>query len=578
MISSIGYRGPDDSGEFLHYFLRQKLLQEGHMLASQCDSEVVPHLYEEFGVELANELRGMFAFALWDGGERRLLLCRDRLGIKPLYYAVTNDFLVFSSEIKAIIASGLVEPEIDPHSLDDLFSLSYPCPPRSMFKGVYELPPAHFLTAHSGSSQLTKHRYWRSPIPHAGEHRRISRADAADELRSLLKLRVYDHMISDVPVAAYLSGGLDSSAICALFKDVFGDPPETFSISFDVKSHDELGYAQSVAGHLGSTNHVLKCDGAMARDLEAMIWHTELPLQFPLALPLMGFPVVLTGEGADELMGGYDCFRADKMRRLFDRPALRFVLPQIYRQLYKWHDLPDGTVSRMLENQRDSKRIQRSFGGILPPWYDMWTTIGVERERLLGIDGRRVRPVEEAPEGFRDLLPVDLDRLHPLDAALALEQATRLPSWILLLGDRASMAESVEARVPFLDHDVVEFFAALPPSHKMRGFREKDVLRAAVGDMLPPSITKRPKRPFYTPIREWFFASPAREFVDQYLSHHALLDAGLFDPDLVGRFRDQLKVVAPDALLRHQLEWTLLLVLSTQILHAQFVRDRCQRN
>ena len=554
MMSAIEYRGPDDSGEFLsedvqlgavrlaivdpkeasqpvvgcrsdvvavyngetynHYSLRQNLVRDGHSLASQCDSEVVPHLYEESGVELVRAMRGMFSFALWDARERRIILARDRLGIKPLYYAETSDYLLFASEIKAILATGLVAPEIDNRSLDDLFSLSYPCPPRTMFRKIFEVLPAHTVVGDRGRSDLEIRRYWRSPVPPAGEHRIISRADAEDEFRSILKLRVYDHLISDVPVAAYLSGGLDSSSICALYRDVTGDPPETFSVSFDSPEHDESEYAQKMAEHLDARNHVLTCDRATVEDFEKMIWHTELPLQFPLALPLMrlarlarsrGFPVVLTGEGADELMGGYDCFRADKMRRLLDRPGLRFLRPHVYKQLYKWHQIPDGTVSMMLENQRASESIRQSFGGMHPPWYDMWTTVGLDRSKLLGVDGRSVRPVDEAPEGFGALLPDDLEQMHPLDAGIALEQCTRLPSWILLIGDRASMAESVEARVPFLDHEVVEFVANLPPSFKMRGFQEKALLRGAVGRFLPKNIAKRQKRPFFTPIRDWFF-------------------------------------------------------------------------
>ena len=627
MMSSIEYRGPDDSGEFIseevhlgvvrlaivdpkegsqplrsctdqatavyngeiynHHALRQKLSRDGHLLSSQCDSEVIPHLYEESGVDMVQKLRGMFAFALWDHREKRLLLARDRIGIKPLFYAATPDYLVFGSEIKSIISSGLIEPEIDSESLDDLFSMSYPCPPRTMFRGIKELLPAHVLTAYANRIQIKENRYWRSPTPPAGEHRRISRDEAAEELNSLLRLKVYDHTMADVPVAAYLSGGLDSAAICGIMKDVSGDAPATFSVSFESSEHDEYEFAREMANHLGSENHQLRCDSSIADDLERMVWHTELPLQFPLALPLMKlaglaksnrYPVVLTGEGADELMGGYDCFRADKMRRMLDRPGLRFLRPAVYQQLYKWLKMPAGAVDIMLDNQMTSRQIEQSYGGILPPWYDVWSAVGIDRQQLLGFSGRHVRSVSDAPDGFDALLPDDLDRLDPLDAGILLEQTTRLPSWILLIADRAAMAESVESRVPFLDHEIVEFVASLPPSHKMQGLQEKAVLRRATRSLMPKTLNERRKRPFYTPIREWFFSRSAPDFVEEALAPEAIRDSGLFDAGLVARYRREIRLVPGHTLMRNRLEWTLLLVLQTQLLHKYFVRDRCMKS
>lgn len=624
MMSSVDHRGPDDGGEYLgkwvqfgvvrlavidvksgqqpvegcrrpihavyngeiynHHSLQQRLRHDGHSIPSSCDSEIIPHLYEEYGSSFVEMIRGMFAFALWDDAERRLLLVRDRLGIKPLFVAETPDFLIFASEVKALIASGLVEPEIDLDSLDDLFSLSYPCPPRTMFKGIRELPPAHVLEATAATGKAVIRRYWQCQFVPAGEHRRISSRQASDELLSLLKLRVYDHLISDVPVGTYLSGGLDSSVISSLYREVTGDAPTSFSISFDIARYDELDSAREVSAYLGSTNHAIHCGSAMGEELERMIWHTEMPLQFPLAIPLMnlassarshGFPVVLTGEGADEIFGGYDCFRAEKMRRVFDRPGLRAAREKVYKKLYKWHDLPEGTVQKMLDNHERVTQVRDAFKGIYPPWYDMWTTIGIDREKLLGVDARIARPVWEPPAGFENLIPNDIDLLDPHDAGIALEMATRLPAWILLIGDRASMAHGVEARVPFLDHELVEYVASLHPSLKLKGFREKAILRRAANGILPERIAGRPKQPFFTPIKEWFFRDENSALIEKYLSKDALTTAGLFDPDLVSSYRVALRTTPDHVLLRHQLEWTLILVLGTQILHRQFVQERC---
>lgn len=626
MLTSIEHRGPDGGGEFLSDFvqlgsvrlavvdlksgdqpvegcrgaikavhngeiynqhsLRQNLRRNGHNIPSTSDSSLIPHLYEEYGSSFVELLRGMYAFALWDGELRRLLLVRDRIGIKPLFLAETPDFLIFASEIKAIIASGLVDPEIDLDSLDDLFSLSYPCPPRTMFKGIRELPPAHTLEIRALGVAPGARRYWHCPFPPAGEHRLLSRKEAAEELLSRMKLRVYDHLISDVPVGTYLSGGLDSSVISSLYKEVTGDSPTSFSVSFEDGRFDELEEARAVSRYLGSPNHFVRCGPSIGGELEEMIWHTELPLQFPLALPLMrlaglararGYPVVLTGEGADEIFGGYDCFRADKMRRVFGRPGLRSIRAGAYKNLYKWHDLPEGTVRRMLENHDRVTEVTAAYGGIYPPWYDMWTTVGLDREKLLGVDERVVRPVWEPPRGFLQLLPHGIEYMDPHDAGIALEMATRLPAWILLIGDRASMSRGVEARVPFLDHEIVEFVASLPPSLKLEGFRDKAILRRAAKGILPKRTLKRAKRPFFTPIRDWFFTGESSENFERDLSKSALTSAGLFDPDVVSAYMSAVRTAPDHLLLRHQLEWTLILVLGAQILHRQFVQERCGR-
>ena len=623
MLASIEYRGPDDAGEYLgsdvqlgmvrlavidlkggkqpsygstedvvsvyngetynHNELRTSLRAQGHKFPDACDSSVLPHAYEEYGDDVASKLRGMFAFALWDDRERKLLLARDRLGIKPLYFAQTAHYLVFASEIKAILASGLVEAEIDRDSLDDLFSMSYPCPPRTMFKNIYELRPAHLVAVRAGRAIPEPRRYWAPSFVPDGEHKPWRREDAADELRELLREVTYDHLQSDVRVASFLSGGLDSSAISALVKDVTGDPPHTFSIGFDTEAHDELEYATQVANHLGCEQESIVCGQHTAEDFPRMIWHTELPLQFPLALPLMqlsglaksrGYSVILTGEGADESLGGYDCFRAQKMRRTLDRPGLRALRPLVYRQLYKWHGMPTGTVDRLLEIQaRPPAEIENEFG-VYPPWYDNWLVLNNHRDDLLALGGRKPRWAGCAPAEFSRLILPDTDALHPFDAQLSLELQTRLPSWMLLIGDRASMANSVEARVPFLDDRVVDFLASLPPKLKMRGFTEKAVLRDAVRNYLPSGIASRQKRPFYTPLREWFFSSAAPPFVEEALSDQSLRISGLFQPEAVKALRQDLLSAPNNSLLQVQTEWILVLVLGSQLLHQQFVQSQ----
>ncbi len=623
MVAAIGHRGPDETSEFLspdlqlgvarlaivdrehggqpvhgcgasiravfngeiynHADLRTELRARGHSIEGRCDTAVLPHLYEQHGAEAVGRLSGMFAFALWDAPRRRLVVARDRIGIKPLYLARTRDYLLFASEIKALLASGLVPREIDRDALDDLFSLSYPCPPRTMFRGVEELRPAHLLVVEAGHPAGAPQRYWRAPFVPRGEHRVLPQADAEHELRELLLRSVEVHAQSDTPVATFLSGGLDSSAIAALYREVTGEAPPTFSIGFTSPEHDEREYSARVAAALGARSHVVTCDPSAALHYPDVIWHTELPLQYPLALPLSllsaaaskdGHRVVLTGEGADELLAGYDAFRADKMRRLLDRPGLRLLRAPFYRQLYRWLGTPDGAVEHLLRaQQRGAGEVESSFGGVYPPWYDVWLALGYERERLLSVGGRRPRPIETAPEGFRALVPEQVRGLHPLDRGLAVELETRLPSWILLIGDRATMANGVEARVPLLDHALVEWMARLHPSHKLRGFTEKAVLRGAMRGLLPESIRLRRKQPFYTPIKSWFFAERRPEYVDELLSERALRESGLFAPEVVASLRTALDHAPERHLVRMQLEWLLILVLGTQLLHRLFVTD-----
>jgi asparagine synthase (glutamine-hydrolysing) len=531
---------------------------------------------------MVERMRGMFAFAIWDARARTLTLGRDRLGIKPLFYAVTPDALVVASEIKAIVASGLVAPRIDREALDDLFSLGYPCPPRTMFEGVRELRPGHVMIARAREGVHPPRRYWRAPFVHRGEHREASAQTHAEELRAVLVDATRTHLVSDVPLGAALSGGLDSSAIAALAKQVAGQAPTTFSIRFDDPRFDESRHARAVREHLGATSHEVLANGRAAELLPEMIRHLELPLLVPGAIGGLllsrlqrevGVRVALTGDGADELLGGYDVFRAAKVRRSLDGSWLRFARPTIFGLASMVSGQPRGLAAMVDRDAEAEAEIAHAFGGVRPPWYDAWQLLDVERAALLspdGPDGRRVRPIHEPPEGFTALVRDDVADLDPLDADLALEFETRLPSWILIISDRSSMANGVEARVPFLDDRVVETMVRLPPSMKMRGLREKAILRDAIADLLPRSIRRRRKQPFMTPIAEWFFHPGAPPFVEDAMSTQALRDEGLFAPDVVAKLRRALEGAPAHHVTRVRLELVLMLVLGTQLLARSF--------
>ena len=284
---------------------------------------------------------------------------------------------------------------------------------------------------------------------------------------------------------------------------------------------------------------------------------------------------IVLGSGADEMLGGYDCFRGQKMRRLLDRPGLRRVSPILYRRLYKWLGAPEGLVDRMLANHAATPldEVKARYGGVVPAWREVWQALDIDRDLLLASDGRRVRPLDEPPSGFLELVPEEVAGMHPLDAQLALEMESRLPSWMLVIGDRASMSRGVEARVPFLDHELVELIASMPPSLKMKGFTEKAVLRESLKGLVPDAIRQRQKRPFYTPLQEWFFHPGAPDFVEELLGEAAIRRAGLFAPEVVKQLRQQLETAPRHHLVRMQLEWMLTLVLGTQLLQHLFVEN-----
>lgn len=564
-----------------HHDLRRDLVAGGHHVKDRCDSSILPHLFEENGIEMVSKLRGMFAFALWDKPRRILHLTRDRVGIKPLFYAQTSDFLVFASEIKGILASGLVETEIDRDALDDLFSFSWPCPPRTMFSGISSLPPAHTLSVRAGRAVEAPRRWWRLEIPPRGEHLKGSPKQLEIQFREQLQDAVKCHLRADVPVGVYLSGGLDSSAIAMLTRQAAETSPLALSIGFDDPQYDESQHAAVVAQAAQLPMHLIKSTAQTAQVYPRALWHMELPLMVPVSTSgfelsagtrAQGVPVVLTGDGADEILGGYDVFKADKMRRAFERPLLRWLKRPVCRQLYKMARAPEGAVEFMLDVEaRGASEIEAAFGGAYPVWYGFWQALDIDRDELLGRGGRRVRPSTEPPALWEHLLPPDLERLDPLDAAIAIEMNTRLPAWILMISDRCSMANSIEARVPFLDHHVLELTAQMPPSLKMKGATEKYLLRRAMHGRMPETIRKRAKQPFMTPIKEWFFSDQRPAYVDERLSKEALERSGIFEPSVVLRLRSGLEAGRSNLLQTERLGMILMLVLGVQLLQHLFI-------
>jgi asparagine synthase (glutamine-hydrolysing) len=447
-----------------------------------------------------------------------------------------------------------------------------------MFAGIRQLEPAHYSTFENGHKK--DHRYWSLRFPAEAAEVRKPEEFYREGLRELLRDVVREHVQSDAPIGAYLSGGLDSTAIVALAREHLAGSLPTFSIGFTDPTLDEREFSQLAAQSLSVPNQLIELSRSSAELYPTVLWHLELPLLYPIAIPHYilsqaahnaGLKVILSGEGADEIFGGYDCFRADKMRRVLSSPGLAPMRSLAYRQLYRWAGSTPGLVDFMIDlHRRPTAPVEQRYG-TYPAWYDVWQML-LPFKHFLFADGLTSQLDGTDPEAeFEEIRPTEIQRLSSLDRSISLELLTRLPSWILPISDRVSMANGIELRVPFLDHRIIEFSAAIPEDLKMRGFSEKTVLRDAMLGLIPEAIRRRRKRPFYTPITDWFFSDPAPEYVADALSDAAVRNAGWFDLDGLSRLRSMGKAATPGSFDAVRIEWALMGVLGVQLLDDLFV-------
>ena len=521
------------NGEIYNFVeLQRELEARGHRFRSRSDVEVILHLYEELGPACLARLRGMFAFALWDGPRRRLLLARDRIGIKPLAYALTAEGCWFASEYKAILAGGRVEARLDPDALADLLEIGFVLSPRSLCAGVRKLPPGHYLLWQDGRARLE--RYWQVSFPRRqdeerGQPERVWVERVRDKLEETVRL----HLRADVPYAAWLSPGLDSSGVVALTRQAAQRSIETFSVGFDDPAADELHRASLLADYpqYGLVGHRVRCGRADLALLPRLVWQLEDPLAYLIELPryLLAraagarFKVVLTGEGADEVFGGYPWYRADRLLAPFGRlPAeLRGRLGPLVGRAFPWGGralaAPDG--SRLERYRRLITPLPNGWQGRLPS-----AELGAAR-----------RPIEER---WDDLEPPDLPAWRPLNQLLYFDLTVRLPGFILHELDRSTMACSLEARVPYLDHELVELAARVPADLKLRGLREKYVLRRALWERLPREIASRRKWGLRSPTEAWLRGG-LPPFAEALLRPEALRASGYFEPAAVAGLLEQ---------------------------------------
>lgn len=564
---------------FDHLEKRAELEARGHRLVKHCDTEVIPHLWEEHRQEMFERLRGQFAIALWDERQRRLMLGRDRFGICPLYWTRQGDWLLFASEIKALLASGMVPARPDRRGIDHIFSFAALPGPITCFEGVHLLRAGHFLDIAPGgengrTGEIVERAYWEMDFPDRGDEERGDnpRKLVADFEEVLLRA-VDTRLKADVPVGSYLSGGVDSSMIAALACHLRGPAINTYTIRVDAPELDELDAANLVARHIRTQPPIVQefraedavnTYPALIRAAEAPVIDTSCAALLQLARRVheCGQKVVLTGEGSDEWLVGYPWYKAAKVIAALDiLPGVR--LSDLARRAYL-------RLNKVPQYPRESRRgIEEAVGGP-NAWIDSYGLLGLSKLRFYS---EAMHAVREQARPWQDLqMPLErARRWHPLNRGIWVAARVTLAGHLLQAkGDRVSMHSSVEVRYPFLDEAVFAFLARLDPKWKLRGFRDKHLLRLLAERWVPPSVYRRQKVIFRAPL-DSFHMEPEPAYVGQLLSEESLRRTGYFDPAAVQHWRRAFRQMRVGSLPRLSVEGGLAAVVATQLWHHLYI-------
>ena len=567
------------NGEIYNYIeLRESLIEKGHTFRTLSDTEVILHLYQEKGEDCVDELNGQFAFAIWDDEKDRLFLARDRVGIRPLYFHRTQNDFIFASEMKAILRHDRVNREIDLEALEEIFTFWCNVAPRTIFRNIHALPPGHTLTIQNG--EIRSRCYWKLE-PNGGPPN-LSEDENVNTLRELLIDATRLRLRSDVPVGAYLSGGVDSSIISSIVSNFTETPLRTFSVAFEDDEFDESHFQKEVVDLLGTDHSQVHCTHKEIGDVfPDVVWHAESPLTRTAPAPLFilsdlvqknDFKVVLTGEGADEILGGYDIFKEAKIRRFWAAKPESNIRPLLLKKLYPYMEniqsQPDAYLKAFFHIRPEDQA--NPFFSHLPRW-----------ELTSGLKRFYSHDVRSHLEGFdvyaeqAQNLPAEYSKWDHFEQAQYLESTLLLPGYILSSqGDRMAMGHSVEGRFPFLDHRVMEFAFKLPAHLKMNVLNEKFALKRAMADLVPPFVIERKKQPYRAPdgVSLLGKGGPNRRpgYANEILSREAINETGLFDPDavekLIRKFEQGRAIGVRDNM-------ALVGIISTQLIMKQFVQN-----
>jgi len=563
------------NGEIYNYpELRRRLETKGHHFYTNTDTEVIVHLYEEKGPGCVDEFNGQFAFGIWDANKKTLFLARDHFGICPLYYAEHGGFFLFASEIKSLVASKLIPPPaLNPRALDQVFTFWTTLPGVTVFDHIEELKPGHSFTINAYERQLRK--YWDIPYCPPGSYWPDHPRETSEQIMDLLMDATRIRLRADVPVGSYLSGGLDSSGITALISRHFNKHVQTFGVRFEEQEFDEGGYQKEMAAFLQVDHHELSARNALiAESFPEVVWHCETPVLRTAPVPMyllsrfvheQGIKVVCTGEGADEVFGGYDIFREALVRQFVlrrpDSPRRARLFERLYPQIFRTAREKKSYREFMLH---DSAGIREPFFSHLVRWNNT-----ARIKQFFSKNMRMELKDYSATDELSRMLPADFEQRDTLSRAQYLEDKLFLSNYLLTSqGDRMAMANSVEIRPPYLDFRIIDFMSRVSPRWKILGLDEKHILKKTFGPVLPPSITKRTKHPYRAPIQRVFVGRLRTDGFMDVLSERKIRDTGIFDPEKVGRLFKKLDSGSSTS----ETEGMALSgIISTQLLYGQYV-------
>jgi len=564
------------NGEIFNYVeLKEDLRKAGHIFHTKSDTEVLIHAYQEYGDQCLSRLNGQFALAIWDRCKMELFLARDRVGIRPLFYTWHRDTFVFGSEIKAILQFPEIKSSLDHNALSQIFTFWTTLSPKTIFQNIRELPPGHFMRIKPDHTEIKQ--WWRLTFP-IEKHGYFTGTfqEACESLDEILTDAVKLRLRADVPVAAYLSGGLDSSTTTAIIKKVAPETLQTFSIGFEESEFDETCFQQEVSAFLNTRHISFSCTNEeIGQYFPQVVWHSEIPILRTAPVPMFclskkvrenNIKVVITGEGADEMLAGYDIFKEAIIREFWSRQPDSKLRPLLLNKLYPY----------LGQFQDKNRMLLKFFYGFKlnetgSPFYShilRWHNAS----HLLNYFSEDVKAANRNYDPVIDLanrLEPDFDKWGRLEKSQWLEIMLFMSGYLLSSqGDRVSMANSVEGRYPFLDYRVIEFAATLPPEFKMHGLNEKYILKKMMKDRLPASVLNRPKQAYRAPVAGSFFSSSNYLYVNELLSEKGLHKTGVFDSRAVQKLCNKIK---GNQLITEIDNMALAGILSTQLLYHQYI-------
>jgi asparagine synthase (glutamine-hydrolysing) len=563
-----------------HVELRAELEALGHRFETRCDTEVIAHAFARWGADCLHRFVGPFAIAVWDRAERTLLLARDRFGVRPLFLASRGSTLLFASEVKALLRHPLVERALDPVGVVDTFCVWSPLPDRTAFAGVRELPPGTLLRV-DADGRVEERRWWQLQFEPRGSRGATNVDELTDELEALLVDATRLRLRADVPVASYLSGGLDSSTITALATAHGTRPPQCFGLRFDDGRYDEGPEQQRVATALGVQLEQVRVGASdIAAALPRVVELAEAPLLRTAPAPMLllsetvrraGYKVVLTGEGADELFAGYDLFREAQIRRFWARRPGSIARPRLLERIYPWLNRSTTSVPSF---------ARQFFGTALDqhddPLFSHRVRITATQRCLRFLQPHHVATTVDEAETtmrLRGMLPEGFGELSTLAQAQQVEILTFLQGYLLhSQGDRMLMGNSVEGRFPFLDHRVAELAARLPDSFRLCGLHDKVLLRRVAARNVPTDVARRPKQPYRAPVAAALVGPGAPDYVTRLLADDAIERAGMLRADRVRLLVDKCRRNLEGGVSEMD-EMALVGAISLQLLHEQLVDD-----